>query len=370
MPLTVLRNDITKLKVDSIVNAANTELRAGGGVCGAIFAAAGIETLQKACDKLAPIKTGDAVITMGYSLPAKYVIHTAGPIYKDGKHEEESLLRSCYVNSLDLAKKHSCESIAFPLLSSGIYGYPKDEALSVATSTVGDWLMKNDMDVYLVVFDKAAFVLSSETLGDVKSFINQTYVDKSDLRFSQKRPSSQVGRDFYADEALSQSTHLPAGEFSQGLPPAGEFARSLPPAFTPAGTPASAMPVDAKRLNIKDKFKVKLDEPFSTILLRLIDSKGKTDVEVYKRANLDRKLFSKIRKGKGYMPSKKTVISLAIALEMSLPETHDLLRRAGFALSRSVVFDVIVEYFITKKHYDIFEINNVLFEYDQPLLGG
>jgi len=131
----------------------------------------------------------------------------------------------------------------------------------------------------------------------------------------------------------------------------------------------SAPPISSKPKKVDDVI-ARLDEPFSATLLRIIDAKGKTDVEVYKRANLDRKLFSKIRTGKRYAPSKKTVIALSIALELSLPETRDLLERAGFALSRSVVFDVIVEYFITKRRFDIFEINNVLFEYDQPLLGG
>ena len=359
MPLSIIRNDITKMNVDVIVNAANTELKVGGGVCGAIFTAAGVDKMQKACDKLAPIKTGDVVITKGFSLRAKYVIHAAGPIYKDGNHNEETLLQSCYEKSLDLAKKHGCESIALPLISSGIYGYPKEEALSVATRTISEWLMKNDMEVSLVVFDKTAFALSNDLLGDVKSYIDQNYVDERSRFYQDRVLQPWDGRDSYDNEALSQTVEMQSMETTS----------SLPNVF-----PLMEDAVYAKRsvnLQIKpfDKI-VKLDEPFATTLLKLIDSKGKTDVEVYKRANLDRKLFSKIRKGKGYMPSKKTVVALAVALELSLPETHSLLQRAGFALSRSVVFDVIIEYFITKKYYDIFEINNVLFEYDQQLLGG
>ena len=358
MPLNILRNDITKMDVDVIVNAANCDLKAGGGVCGAIFAAAGADKLQTACDKLAPIKTSDAVITKGYSLPAKYVIHTAGPVYKDGKHDEEVLLRSCYIKSLDLAKKHNCESIAFPLISSGIYGYPKDEALNVATSAISDWLMKNDMDVYLVVFDKAAFTLSSGLLGDVKAFIDENYVSEKNILFARRRPRPWDGKETYESEALTLSADPCVEEKTQDYYLDSVFANSPVPAMA------------AIRADYKEDIAVKLDEPFTTTLLKLIDLKGKTDVEIYKRANLDRKLFSKIRKGKGYMPSKRTAVALAIALELSLPETRDLLERAGFALSRSVVFDVLIEYFITKKRYDIFEINNVLFEYDQPLLGG
>jgi len=348
------------MNVDAIVNAANTELRAGGGVCGAIFSAAGVEKLQNACDKLAPIETGDAVITKGYLLSAKYIIHTAGPVYKDGKHDEESLLCSCYSKSLEIAKRKGCESIAFPLISSGIYGYPKDEALSVATSAISDWLMEDDMDVSLVVFDKTAFSLSSELHGEVKSFIDENYVDELNIRHARRRASSVDGRDSFESTALFQTS-----EFLVKEEPHARYSEKLISAH-----PASAMPFGANKSIARDDIIAKLDEPFSATLLRLIDSKGKTDVEVYKRANLDRKLFSKIRKGKGYMPSKKTAVALALALELTLVETRDLLERAGFALSRSVVFDVIIEYFITRKKYDVFEINNVLFEYDQPLLGG
>jgi len=365
MPLFVIRNDITKMQVDAIVNAANTGLRAGGGVCGAIFNAAGADRLQEACDELAPIKTGDAVITKGYSLPAKYVIHAAGPVYRDGTHGEEELLRSCYVKSLDLAKKHGCESIAFPLISSGIYGYPKDEALVVATDAIAGWLMKNDMDVSLVVFDKAAFSLSHELLGAVKVFIDENYVDEQNIIYSHKRPPERDGSVTF--EALGSvrpelsvdANHAPKRDKADRAPKRADFlsvAESPMPGYGLKGATADMLG--------------KLDEPFSNTLLRLIDAKGKTDTQIYKRANLDRKLFSKIRTGKGYMPSKKTVVALAVALELTLPETRNFLERAGFALSHSLLFDVIVEYFISRKKYDIFEINNILFEYDQQLLGG
>jgi len=353
MPLNIIRNDITKMEVDVIVNAANTDLVMGGGVCGAIFSAAGAGKLQDACDRLAPIKTGDAIITEGFDLAAKYIIHTAGPVYRDGKHDEEALLCACYANSLELALKHGCESIAFPLISSGIYGYPKDEALEVATSTISKWLMDNDMDVSLVVFDKKAFELSNELLGDVKAFIDENYVDESNLQF---------GRSSTVYEKVTV-LHGRAINISHDEPEDAEYFMQMPESITELDS------LTTVEKESKD-FDWELDEPFSVTLLRLIDAKGKTDVEIYKRANLDRKLFSKIRTGKNYMPSKKTAIALAIALELSLSETHDLLERAGFALSRSVMFDVIIEYFITRKKYNIFEINNVLFEYDQALLGS
>ena len=363
MPLNIIRNDITKMNVDAIVNAANTELKAGGGVCGAIFNAAGADKLQKACDKLAPIKTGETVITKGFALPVKYIIHTAGPVYKDGNQNEDMLLRKCYKNSLDLAQKKRCKSIAFPLISSGIYGYPKEDALNVATSTISEWLNNNDMDVSLVVFDKAAFSISQKLRGDVKTFIDENYVDKRIPRYRREEIHKLAAPRFddYTDQALKS----PKSVFDETSRIYEESVRSKA-----LSTQSLSIPPPSARKETLDDIVGKLDEPFSTTLLRLIDAKGTTDTEVYKRANIDRKLFSKIRVGKGYMPSKKTVVALAVALELSLPETRELLERAGFALSKSVMFDVIIEYFITNRKYDIFEINNVLFEYDQQLLGG
>ena len=342
MPFTIVRQDITKIKVDAIVNAANTDLQMGGGVCGAIFKAAGAAQLQAACDKLAPIKTGEAVITPGFDLPAKFVIHAAGPVYRyQNAEQSEKLLRSAYMESLRLAIENNCESIAFPLISSGIYGYPKDEALQVATATIQDFLINNDIDITLVVFDKSAFTVSRELLGAVESYIDEHYVDTHQIK---RRKLLDVER-----QAISEADER-ANTLNEPL---------LEEMLAPIDAPA---PLDDLVGN--------LDEPFSQMLLRLIDAKDMTDVEVYKRASLDRKLFSKIRINKGYMPSKRTAIALAVALELSLDKTDDLLERAGYALSHAVKFDVIVEYFIANGKYDVFEINEVLFEYDQPLLGG
>lgn len=325
MPFKILRQDITKLKVDAVVNAANTALRQGGGVCGAIFKAAGADELQDACDKLAPIKTGEAVITPGFNLEAKYIIHAAGPIYADwSKEESERLLRAAYTNSLQLAVDNDLESIAFPLISSGIYGYPKGEALEVATSAIQDFLKEQDLEVILAVYDKSAFSISKELLGEVESYIDEHYIDSH--RTIRRRSLEK-------EEILIYESYM------------------------------------RKPTATLDQLVGNLDEPFSAMLLRLIDAKGMTDVEVYKRANLDRKLFSKIRSNKNYMPSKKTAIALAIAMELTLEETESLLERAGYALSNAVIFDVIIEYFITTKKYNIYEINEVLFQYDQPILG-
>jgi len=341
MPFTIVRQDITKMKVDVIVNAANINLQMGGGVCGAIFKAAGAFKLQDACEKLAPIKTGEAVITPGFVLPAKFIIHAAGPAYSRNNAEQSGrLLRSAYINSLQLAVSNNCNSIAFPLISSGIYGYPKDEALQVATSAIRDFLADHDLHVYLAVFDKAAFVISEKLIGEVASYIDEHYIE--------------VHMDRCRDLLDIERMVLEDADISRYIEPKKQKVK----------------PDIAESTTCLDDLFDNLDESFSTTLLRLIDAKGKTDVEVYKRANLDRKLFSKIRTGKGYIPSKRTAVALAVALELTLEETDDLLKRAGYALSHSQKFDVIVEYFIINRMYNIFDINEVLFNYDLPLLGG
>lgn len=325
------------MQVDAIVNAANPDLAIGGGVCGAIFKAADPIKLQSACNKVAPIKTGGAAITLGFNLPAKYIIHAAGPIYSHCNTAlNEQLLRSAYIESLKLAIQNGCKRIAFPLISSGIYGYPKEEALRVATAAIKGFLTDHDIDVYLVIFNKAAFAVNKELLGAVENYIDKNYVGLH-RAYCHKLLDVECQR-------LSDAKMAPSS-----------FVANTAPMTIPTGLD-----------NLIDD----LDEPFNATLLRLIDAKGKTDTEVYKRANIDRKLFSKIRTGKGYMPSKRTVLALAIALELTLEETNDLLKRAGYALSHSQKFDVIIEYFIISRKYDIFEINEVLFKYDQPLLGG
>ena len=341
MPFTIVRQDITRMHVDAIVNAANTSLLMGGGVCGAIFRAAGPADLQAACDKLAPIKTGEAVITSGFRLPAKYVIHTAGPVYHGGQHGESSQLSACYRNSLLRAVEQHCESIAFPLISSGIYGYPKDQALQIASETIKAFLQDHDLVVYLAIFDQEAFRASQKLLGAVASYMDEHYV----AAHTDKSRSSQL---LDVEQAILNEPILRRIETDDHYTQI-------------AAAPTAPSLADAVK---------NLDEPFSITLLRLIDAKGKSDVDVYKKANLDRKLFSKIRSSQDYLPSKRTAIALAIGLELTLPETDDLLERAGYSLSPSQKFDVIVEYFIVNGQFDIFVINEVLFQYDQPLLGS
>jgi len=341
MPLEIVRNDITKMKVDAIVNAANVSLLGGGGVDGAIHRAAGRGLLAE-CATLGGCKTGEAKITGGYNLPAKYVIHTVGPVYKDGNHGEQELLESCYRESLLLAKEHNCETVAFPLISSGAYGYPKEQALKVAVDVISGFVLENDMTVYIVVFDKAAYKISDKLFADIAEYIDDNYVA----------------------EHMCYRERTTKGAFLSSRRDWHAMLRS-------AGKRRSAT-CDSETMPAEEDLRAKLkqlDESFSQMLLRKIDEKGMTDVECYKKANIDRKLFSKIRSDVNYKPSKTTALAFAISLELSLDETEDFLKKAGFALSHSNKFDIIIEYFISKGNYDIFEINEALFAFDQSLLG-
>ncbi|MCD7716990.1 MAG: macro domain-containing protein [Lachnospiraceae bacterium] len=362
------------MKVDAVVNAANTDLRMGGGVCGAIFCAAGEENLQNACNKLSPIETGQAVITPGFQLPAKYVIHAVGPVYhRSVALRCEEQLRSAYMESLKLALQHDCESIAFPLISSGIYGYPKKEALHVAVSAIKDFPDQHELDVYLAVFDKDALSVGEQLQGAVRQYIDEYYVEahihsRRKLLDVEERALREPDASVYPSPSMlrpEKSAAKPSKPETDGQIKKSRVAHPKPDDMeTPicfAQQPATGD---------LDDWMDHLDEPFTDTLLRLIDTKGKTDTEVYKRANIDRRLFSKIRSGNGYLPGKRTILALAIALELTLSETDDLLGRAGYALSHSQKFDVIVEFFIVNGIYDIFQINEVLFEYDQPLLGS
>ncbi|MBQ9941838.1 MAG: O-acetyl-ADP-ribose deacetylase [Christensenellaceae bacterium] len=322
MPMEIVRNDITKMKVDAIVNAANSSLLGGGGVDGALHAAAGPELLSE-CRLLGGCPTGRAKATAGYRLPAKHVIHTVGPVWRGGDHGEKALLTSCYENSLALAAQLGCQSVAFPLISAGVYGYPKAQALRVAVDAIGAFLEEHDMLVYIVVYDKASFTIGEKLFTSIAQFIDDHY-------------------------ALSHTDG--AEEFRR---------RQAYMLEAPAAMPAAL-----------DDWLMEQDEGFSAMLLRKIDESGMSDAQCYKKANIDRKLFSKIRSDAAYRPSKPTVLAFAIALGLSLEETQEMLKKAGFALSHSNKFDLIVEYFIREEIYDVMQINEALFAFDQPLLGG
>lgn len=356
MPLQIVRNDITKLHVDAIVNAANSSLLGGGGVDGAIHRAAGPGLYQE-CRGLNGCETGQAKITGAYHLPCKYVIHTVGPRWLDGCHGERELLESCYRESLLLAETHQCVTVAFPLISAGAYGYPKEEALQVAVNVISDFLLHHDMQVILVVFDKGSFQISKKLIDDITEYVDEHYVEthyESRIRnlLEEERHWDRVPK------PVSKPAIMPAASRNEtGAVPAGKHGK--PGAFGWSG----------KKQNLEDMIE-QIDESFSEMLLRKIDEKGMTDAECYKKANIDRKLFSKIRSNVNYKPSKTTAIAFAIALELSLDETKDMLMKAGFALSHSNKFDIIIEYFIKNENYNIFEINEALFAFDQSLLGA
>lgn len=331
MPLLIVRNDITKMKVDAIVNATNPMLKMGGGVSGAIFTVAGRRMLQDACDAIGHCAQGEAVITPGFDLPSKYVIHTVGPVWHGGVAGESEQLADCYTHSLELARKHGCESIAFPLVSSGTYRYPKQEALNIAISAISQFLFENDMTVYLVVYDAKAFMLSKQLFSSIEKFIDDNYVEEQALLYRRTSARYQP-KD---DERIEIVSNLSVGS----------SARSL------------------------DDIISEQDESFSESLFRLIDQRKLKDSDVYKKANIDRRLFSKIRNS-DYHPSKNTCMALAIALELNLDQMKDLLAKAGYTLSKSQKADLIIEFHVINKKYDILQINEALFTFKQPILGA
>lgn len=368
MPLQFIRGDITKLSCDAIVNAANTTLLGGGGVDGAIHRAAGPGLLDE-CRKLGGCKTGKAKITKGYKLPCKYVIHTPGPIWRGGDSNEPQLLASCYLESLKLAKENNCTSVAFPLISSGAYGYPKAQALNIATGTITSFLAEeaDDMLVYLVLFDKSSFVIGEKLYSDIKSFIDDNYVDEM-----------YKDKELFGDRSLnlpplSEAMSVGSGPLAKAkglLSPKSQKHKKRDKAASLRSECEGALVCeDAEEQELSALLQC-VDESFSEMLLRKIDEKKMKDSECYKKANIDRKLFSKIRSDKLYKPSKNTALAFAIALELPLDETKEMLSKAGFSLTHSSKSDIIIEYFINKGIYDIFSINEALFSFDQKLLGA
>ena len=345
MPFKIIRGDITKINCDAIVNASDTVLSGGGGVDLAIHSAAGKE-LKKACQKLGGCNTGEAKITPGYNLACKYVIHTAGPIWSGGNNGEEDLLRNCYKNSLALALKYECKSVAFPLISSGVYNYPKDKAINIAIDEISSFLMNNDdMKISIVVFDKKSYAISEKLFSDIKSYIDDNYAE---------------------EHYEEQSIILSDGGIRRGRVNRKRDYDEFPcaPMYPPE---ADSTVCEFKTL---DEAVASIDESFSQMLLRKIDEKGLTDAQCYKRANVDRKLFSKIRTDVNYKPRKTTAVAFALALELGIDETREMLNKAGYSLSRSSKFDIIVEYFINKGNYNVFDINEALFAFDQNLIGA
>ena len=338
MPLQIIRQDITKMRVDAIVNTTNEEKIGYSGVDLAIHTLAGPE-LDEECAGLPLLGLGQAQITGGYRLPCKYVIHTSGPVWHGGLCGESIILRSCYMESLKLAVESGCTSVAFPLISSGVYCYPKDQVLKFAIQTITEFLLDHELTVYLCVFDKESYSFSQKLFSDIKDFIEEEDEDERDEGFT--------------------------GAFC-GVDANVSFSRSI--SFADAMMPSEAKTTSAAGKSLREYMK-QMDRSFQEMLFDLIDESGMTDVECYKKANVDKRTFSKIKSNKDYKPSKQTAIAFAISLRLDMDTTQELLATAGFTLSKSKVFDKIIRYFIHNGNYDIFEINEALFEFDQQLLG-
>ena len=338
MPLQIIRQDITRMKVDAIVNTTNEEMIGYSGVDLAIHTVAG-EELDAECAKLAPLGLGQAKISGAYGLPSKYVIHTSGPIWQGGLMGESIILRSCYIEALNLAVANRCRSIAFPLISSGTYGYPKDQVLKFAIQTITEFLYKHELMVYICVFDRTSYSFSQELFNDIQDFIDgdctkeydETFYDSADFSFCRRTLSK---------------------------------CEILPPVMAAKERCCNSVADES----LEDYLK-QMDRGFRDMLFDLIDESGMTDVECYKKANVDKRTFSKIKSNKDYKPSKQTAVAFAISLQLDLDTTQELLETAGMTLSRSNKFDKIIRYFIHHRNYNIFEINEALFEFDQVLLG-
>ena len=380
MALFFVEQDITTMKVDAIVNAANTGLQQGGGVCGAIFAAAGAAELTAECRQIGHCATGQAVLTSGCHLPARYVIHTPGPVWRGGFAKEEELLKGCYRNSLELAAKHDCASIAFPLISSGIYGYPKAEALRVAIDTIRTFLEKHEMTVYLVIFGRFSLVPGKNITGPLEEFLqeNEAYLPKMAARGRQMNASYALREKPAATRDVKASKPRPvAGDIQASKQPVDgdETAKNWADSSVwDNGLSVLSMQKEAEQpglaYEVLPPFQVPpLEKTFAQTVLEIIDARGLQDVEVYKRANLDRKVFSKLRTHSDYQPSRSTAISLALGLKLGVEEAYELLEKAGYTLSNASKADLIVKYFLTKGCYDIITLNETLLYYGEKPFG-
>ena len=355
MPFVIIRNDITKVKADAIVNTANPRPVVGGGTDSAIYHAAGEELLLAERKKIGDIEPGQAVNTGAFNLDAKYIIHTVGPAWVDGNHGERETLRSCYAQSLSLAADLLCESIAFPLIATGVYGFPKDEALNIALAEIGGFLLTHEMKVILVVFDRKALELSERLAGEITEYIDEHAVGL--LR------KAEYGASIIQRRRMDEERMIAAGRrrIDAVQPEEDLLELSIAPPSAASFPDVSGKSLDEVLGNYEDTFQQRL--------FKLIDASGMDDVTVYKKANIDRKVFSRIRCKADYTPKKKTAVAFAIALELDMPTMLDLLSRAEIAFSPSNKFDLIVSYFVTNGVYDIYRINAALFKYGQQTLG-
>jgi len=351
MPFEIVRNDIVNMQTDAIVNTASPKPVVGYGVDAAINQKAG-KALLEAREKIGTVPFGSCAITPGFNLDAKYVIHAVGPLWQGGEMGERELLHRCYTSALNLALENNCESIAFPLLCGGNHGFPKSIAMEIAIDAISKFLMKEDMQIYLVVFSRDALSLSEKLFTSVAKYNDDRYIGEKTFEEYGVADKCNV-REFQQKMLMRQWEVLDDAKFYGTMAP----------------LPAHTEDFSESFVTLDDKLK-NIDAGFSESLLKLIDRTGKKDSDIYKKANVDRKLFSKIRNNPAYKPSKSTAIAFAIVLELTLDETEEFIARAGYALTHSSKFDIIIEYFIENGIYDIFKINETLFAFDQNLLGA
>ena len=459
MPLQIIRQDITKMRVDAIVNTTNRNMVGYSGVDLAIHTAAGPE-LDRECQGLPLLGEGETVVTRGYALPCRYIIHASAPVWQGGERNEPERLEGCYMAALLTAFNCGCETLAVPLIAAGAYGYPTDRALKLAVGVITDFLSDHEMAVYLCVFGSEAYDFSRKLFANVQAYIDDNYTAELPVnaapppipqggRFGRNIPVKTEAAPPVSEEAapapqsgrLGRSAPvkteaapplpeeaapaLQSGRLGRSAPVKTEAAPPLPEEAAPApprgflghkapssrafeapapdgarwGSPAASKPKSTEPICLEpvlpvsldplspgtytppatvayavegslDDWLKKMDAGFADTLLSYISAKGITEVECYKRANIDKKTFWKIKNLEGYKPSKQTVLAFAVALRLTLEETGRLLNTVGLSLSHSFEFDVIIEYYISHGKYDIFEINETLFAFDQLLLGS
>lgn len=343
MPFSIVRNDITKIKADAIVNTANPKPLVGSGTDTAVYEAAGKKELLEARMKIGDIAPGDVAYTPAFDLNAKYILHTVGPAWVDGNHHEREILHSCYERSLKLADSLGAKSIAFPLLATGAYGFPRDEALSIALEEIQTFLLEHEkMRITLVVFDRKSFVLSEERFGGLEAYIDENYVGRQSVReyFRHRRVRDM---DIYEERMLDAA--YDSCELDEAI------AKLSPPVG----------------ISLDDMLDVE-DMTFQQRLLFLIDKEGLKDSEFYKSAGITKQVFSTIRSNEDYQPKKETAIAAALSLKLDMDDTEDLLERAGYAFSPTSKFDIIITYCIKNGIFNIMEVNEALFKYDQKIL--
>ncbi len=370
MPLQIIREDITRVRADAIVNTANRHPVYADGTDRAVYTAAGAVQLLEERKKIGEIPVGMAAVTPGYALPARYIIHTVGPVWKDGEHGEADAVRSCYRESLRAALELQCTSVAFPLIATGNNGFPKELALQIAMSEFRRFLTEHDMEIILAVFDKSAFTLSGRLFEDVNAFIDENYVELASRQeyISPRRRGNRAEQEVYGSILSGEAMPSAPAYFEPEAAP-------MPAAPAPQQDAAPGSAAAKHSFSLKDSLERLLnkntkEETFQERLFSLIAERKLTNAEVYRRANLDRKHFSKIQCNPAYSPKKRTVLALVIALRLDMDEAEDLLQRAEYAFSPGSKADLIVEYCIMHGIYDIFEVNELLFTHDQPGLGA